>query len=87
MSVEEILSNLGPSSEMISFSILSLLKLPLLLLLIGNVLFSILLFLRVRILADTFKSPQNKIVKTVVLIYMFIVLIISLLSLLFAVLT
>jgi len=85
--IDDFLNNLGGSSSILSFDILSLLKLPIILVLIGNILFSLLLFLRVRILADTFKTPQNKIVKTIILLYMLIVLVGTLLSLLFVILT
>lgn len=87
MDIDDFLNNLGGSSSILSFDILSLLKLPIILVLIGNILFSLLLFLRVRILADTFKTPQNKIVKTIILLYMLIVLVGTLLSLLFVILT
>ena len=87
MDIDDFLNNLGGSSSILSFDILSLLKLPIILVLIGNILFSLLLFLRVRILADTFKTPQNKIVKIVTLLYIAIVLLGSLLSLMFVILT
>ena len=87
MDVNEFLNNLGGNSSILSFDVMSLLKVPIILLLMGNILFSLLLFLRVRILADTFKDPQNKIVKIVVLLYMAAVLVGSLLSLLFVILT
>ncbi len=87
MDIDEFLNSLGAGSNIISFNITSLLKVPIILVLIGNILFSLLLFLRVRILSDTFKDPQNKIVKTVTLLYMAIVLVGSLLSLMFVILT
>ena len=87
MDVNEFLNSLGGSSNILSFNMLSILKLPIVVILIGNILFSLLLFLRVRILADTFKTPQNKIVKTLVLLYMLVVLVGTLLSLLFVILT
>lgn len=87
MDIDEFLNSLGAGSDIISFNIASLLKVPIILVLIGNILFSLLLFLRVRILSDTFKDPQNKIVKMVTLLYMAIVLVGSLLSLMFVILT
>jgi hypothetical protein len=87
MDIDDFLNNLGGSSESLSFSITSLLKLPIILILIGNIFFAILLFLRVRILADTFQTPQNKTVKTVILLYIGTVLVGTLLSLLFVILT
>jgi hypothetical protein len=50
-------------------------------------LFALMMYLRVRILSDTFSSPDNKIVKTVILIHLFVTLIGSLISLLFVVLS
>ena len=87
MDVNEFLNSLGGSSNILSFNMLSILKLPIVVILIGNILFSFLLFIRVSILADTFKTPQNKIVKTLVLLYMLVVLVGTLLSLLFVILT
>jgi hypothetical protein len=87
MDFNDFLDNLETTGGSISIDILQLLKLPIILVLIGNIFFSLLLFLRVRILADTFKAPQNKIVKTIILLYIFLVLVGSLLSLLFVILT
>jgi len=83
----DFLNNLGGSNSILSFNFLSLLKLPIILILMGNTFFSLLLFLRVRILADTFKTPQNKIVKTIILLYTIMVAVGTLLSLLFVILT
>ena len=87
MDIDDLLNNLGGNSGTLSFDITSLLKLPIILILMGNIFFAVLLFLRVRILADTFKTPENKIVKTVILLYTGIVLVGTLLSLLFIILT
>lgn len=87
MDINDFLNNLGGSNTILSFNFLSLLKLPIILILVGNIFFSLLLFLRVRILADTFKTPQNKIVNIVILLYTIIVLVGTLLSLLFVILT
>jgi len=85
--LDDLLNNLGGSGGTLSFDITSLLKLPIILILIGNIFFAVLLFLRVRILADTFKTPENKIVKAIILLYTGIVLVGTLLSLLFIILT
>lgn len=87
MDTNDFLNNLGGSNSILSFNFLSLLKLPIILILMGNTFFSLLLFLRVRILADTFKTPQNKIVKTIILLYTIMVAVGTLLSLLFVILT
>jgi len=85
--LDDLLNNLGGSGGTLSFDITSLLKLPIILILIGNIFFAVLLFLRVRILADTFKTPENKIVKAIILLHTGIVLVGTLLSLLFIILT
>ena len=87
MDLDDLLNNLGGSGGTLSFDITSLLKLPIILILIGNIFFAVLLFLRVRILADTFKTPENKIVKAIILLHTGIVLVGTLLSLLFIILT
>lgn len=61
----------------------SILKLPLVILLFGNVLFAALAFLRTRILADTFQSSQSGLVKTIVSIYLILTIIGSILAVLF----
>jgi len=86
MDVDKILENMG-GGKTLSFDILSILKIPLIIVLIGNILFSALLFLRVRILADTFKTPGNKFVKIMFSTYLIILLFTTLLSLLFVILT
>lgn len=81
----DLINNLGFSSEVFSFNFLSLLKIPMIIALLGTVLFSVLLFLRVRILADTFKSPQNKIVRLLMSAHIVIVVVGTFLSLLFVI--
>lgn len=76
----------GTDMGVFTVSLLNILKIPLFLFLLGNVLFSLLLFLRVRILADTFKAPENKIIQTVVLIYIFVTVMLTLLSVLLLIL-
>ena len=87
MDSNEILQNLGANMNTFSFNLVSLLKIPFLFILVGNILFTLLLFLRVRILADTFKSPSNKKVKLLILFHITVVVIGSLLSLLFVILS
>jgi hypothetical protein len=88
MDIDRILKELSISGgDVFSFNFISLLKIPVVLALIVNILFSVLLFLRVRILSDTFKSPQNKIVKAIVAGYVLLVVIGALVSLLFVILT
>lgn len=70
-----------------SVDLLNILKIPLFFFLIGNILFALLLFLRVRILADTFNASENKIIQAIVLGYMFLVVVGSLLAVLFLILS
>lgn len=80
----EILNNLsGNSTDTINIGIISLLKLPLIIILFGNVLFAILLLLRIRILAETFETRDNKLVRYIVLFYLFTSVIGSIIALLF----
>lgn len=89
MNPNEILDNLGAKDTNFGIEVdfTNLLKLPLILLVVGNLLFAILLFLRVRILADIFSTPENKLVKTVILIHIFATVIGSIISLLFVILS
>jgi hypothetical protein len=82
-----ILQNITLNGETFSFNLLTVLKIPIILALLGNIFFSTILFLRVRILADTFKTPGNKMVKKLMVVYVALVIIGTLLSLLFVILT
>lgn len=64
-------------------NIYSVLKLPLLIFVLGNVLFALILFLRARLLSDTFSTSQNKIAKSIIVIYIITTVVGSLLSILF----
>jgi predicted membrane protein len=86
MDSKEMLDNLKLDGQAFSFDILSILKIPVILVILGNILFSTLLFLRVRILADTFKTPQNTIVKQIVALHIIMIIVGTLLSLLFVIL-
>ena len=80
----EILNNLsGNSTDTMNIGIVSLLKLPLIIILFGNVLFAILLLLRIRILAETFETGDNKLIRGLVLFYLFTSVIGSIIALLF----
>ncbi|MGI5898144.1 MAG: DUF5657 family protein [Candidatus Dojkabacteria bacterium] len=83
----ELLESLTVSSPQMDFNFFGLLKIPVLMLLFGNMFFSLILYLRIRILSDTFSSPENKIVKTVILLHLFVTIIGSLISLLFVILS
>ncbi len=74
------------TNELPKIKIQSIVKAPLVLFILGNVLFSLILFLRTRLLSDTFSTSQNKIVKSVIVIYIITTVIGSLLALLFLVL-
>ncbi len=83
----DIIDSLTIDTPKIDFNLFGLLKIPAFIILFANMLFALMMYLRVRILSDTFSSPDNKIVKTVILIHLFVTLIGSLISLLFVVLS
>lgn len=82
MDIDNMLENMGMGINL-SFNLSSILKIPLVIILLGNVFFAILLFLRVRILSDTFKTVTGKKIKVLVVTYLAIILLGTLLSLLF----
>lgn len=71
----------------LSINLLNILKIPLFLFLIGNLLFGLLLYLRVRILIDTFSSNENKMIQKIVFGYLLLTIIGSLLAVLFLILS
>lgn len=80
----EILGNLGKNPfSGLGINAISLLKAPIVIILIGNLLFSALLFLRSRILADTFESSNNKVIKIIVSSYLVLTVIGSIVTVLF----
>jgi hypothetical protein len=87
MDTTEMLEQLEFKGDVFSFNLLSILKIPIIFILIGNILFSTFLYLRVRILSDTYKTPRNKMVKQIMAIHMIAVVVGTLLSLLFIILT
>lgn len=74
-------------SQLGSLNLAWALKIPGIIILLANILFAILLFLRARILADTVTTPQNKIIKGMVIIYMGATIMGTLLTILFLILT
>jgi len=87
MDTTEMLKRLEFEGDVFSFNFLSLLKIPIIFILVGNILFATFLYLRVRILSDTYKTPENKMVKQIIAIHMIAVVVGTLLSLLFIILT
>ena len=87
MDTMEMLQQLEFGGDAFSFELLSVLKIPIIFILIGNILFATFLYLRVRILSDTYKTPRNKMVKQLMAIHMIVVIVGTLLSLLFVILT
>lgn len=83
MDITNILDNLSRESSVIDLSIYTLLKLPIILLLFANILFAVLLLLRVRILAETFDVKENSTVRAFVLFYLFTSIFGGILALLF----
>ena len=82
-----MLQQLEFEGDVFSFELLSILKIPIIFILIGNILFATFLYLRVRILSDTYKTPRNKMIKQIMAIHMIVVIAGTLLSLLFVILT
>lgn len=82
-----MLKQLEFGGNVFSFDLLSLLKIPIIFILLGNILFATFLSLRVRILSDTYKTPRNKMIKQIMAIHMIVVIVGTLLSLLFVILT
>ncbi|HNR53250.1 MAG TPA: hypothetical protein PKI16_02140 [Candidatus Dojkabacteria bacterium] len=79
----EILNNIsGTTTDTINLGIISLLKLPLIIIIFGNVLFAVLLLLRIRILSETFETTDNKLIRYLVRFYLFISVIGSIIALL-----
>jgi small-conductance mechanosensitive channel len=87
MDTTEMLEQLEFKGDVFSFNLLSILKIPIIFILVGNILFATFLYLRVRILSDTYKTPRNKMVKQIMAIHMIAVVVGTLLSLLFIILT
>lgn len=87
MDTMEMLKQLEFGGNIFSFNLLSVLKIPIIFILIGNILFTTFLYLRVRILSDTYKTPRNKMIKQMMAIHIIVVIVGTLLSLLFVILT
>ena len=87
MDTMEMIRQLEFGGEVFSFDLLSVLKIPIIFILIGNILFATFLSLRVRILSDTYKTPRNKTIKQMMAMHMIAVIVGTLLSLLFVILT
>ena len=86
--INEILNNLYTIQiGTIEFNFLPLLKIPAILFLIGNLLFSLILYLRVRMLSDTFVMGDNKIMKSIVILYLIATFLLTLLAMLFLILS
>jgi hypothetical protein len=87
MDTMEMLKQLQFGENVFTLELLSILKIPIIFILIGNILFATFLSLRVRILSDTYKTPRNKTIKQVMAVHMIAVIVGTLLSLLFVILT
>lgn len=84
----EILNNIDTVRfEPFELNLLPLLKIPLILLIIANLLFALILYFRIRILSDTFVTSQNRSVKSLVVIYLLGTFFFSLFAILFLVLS
>lgn len=80
----DILNNIGKNPfSGLGINVINLFKAPVIIILVGNLLFSALLFLRSRILSDTFESSSNKVVKIIVSGYLVLTVIGSIVTVLF----
>ena len=86
--INEILNNLYTIQiGTIEFNLIPLLKIPVILLLIGNLFSALILYLRVRILTDTFVMEDSKKMKSIVVLYLIATLLLTLLAMLFLILS
>ncbi len=86
--VNDILNNLyRVEVGSFKFSLFPLLKVPVIIFLIGNLLFSLILYLRVRMLTDTFVMGDNKIMKSIVVLYLVVTFLLTLVAILFLILS
>ena len=84
---EYIFDNLKQSqTSTLNFNVANLLKLPVAIILFGNILYAFILLLRIRILADTFESSGNAKIKLLIYTYIGIAVVGGLIALLFVVL-
>lgn len=84
---EYIFDNLKKSQMgSINLQLSNLLKLPLGIILFGNILYAFILLLRIRILADTFESSGNAKIKILIYAYLGTAVVGGLIALLFVVL-
>ncbi len=82
-----IFDNLNKTrQDNLSLNLSALLKLPIFVILFGNILYALILLLRVRILADTFESNAGGKIKILMYGYLTLIVVGSLISLLFIVL-
>ncbi len=76
----DIIDDINTGIDYPAFNLGNLLKLPFVLILLVQIFYGLMLLLRVRIMADTVDSPQNSIIKKIVYLYMFVLLLGSLLG-------
>lgn len=83
----ELLNNLNENKDYsLSFDVKHLFKFPLAVVLFGNILYALLVVLKVRILSDTFESTDKNKIKSLAYLYLAVIVVGSLLSLLFIIL-
>ena len=80
MDSTKMYEELFPETSRLNLNLGSILKLPLLVVLLGNIFYSLMLVLKIKILADTVDSDGNGRIKILVYVNLFISLITTLLA-------
>ncbi len=86
--INDILNNLYKvETSPLKFNLMPFLKIPSILILIGNLFLALILYLRVRMLSDTFVMEDNKKMKSIVVLYLIVTFLLTLLAMLFLILS
>ncbi len=78
--MENIYDKLFTSTYQFNINLGDVLKLPMIVILIGNVLYSFMLVLKIKILADTIESDSNRKIKSLVYINMLVSIVVGILA-------
>lgn len=78
--MENIYDKLFTGTYQFNINLGDVLKLPMIVILIGNVLYSFMLVLKIKILADTIESDANKKIKSLVYINMLVSIVVGILA-------
>lgn len=78
--MDNIYDKLFTGTYQFNINLGDVLKLPMIVILIGNVLYSFMLVLKIKILADTIESDSNKKIKSLVYINMLVSIVVGILA-------